>query len=126
MPDDRTTQEPATQMVKEAIDEARVLAKLEVALAKNELKQEVAELKHAAIAFGAAGVSAILMLMMICLAVVLAIGGQWWVAFIGAGIFLLVGIVMGLVGFSVLPKQPLERTRRRLTTDLNQLKERVA
>ncbi len=43
-----------------------------------------------------------------------------------AGIFLLIAIVMGLVGFGALPKQPLERTRKRLTTDVNLLKERVA
>lgn len=126
MPDDPTMQEPTSQLVKEAIEETRVLVKLEVALAKNELKQEVSELKVSGIAFGIAAVAAMLMLSMACLTVVLALGAAWWVAFIGTGIWLVVAVVMAIVGFGALPKEPLERTRKRLATDLKQLKERVA
>jgi uncharacterized membrane protein YqjE len=126
MPDDPTMDEPASQLAKQAIEEARILVKLEVALAKNELKEEMSELKLSGVAFGGAAVSAILMLSMVCLAIVLALGARWWVALIGAAIWLVVALAMALVGRSSLPKQPLERTRQRLSTDLKQLKERVA
>jgi uncharacterized membrane protein YqjE len=126
MPDDPTMDEPAGQLAKQAIEEARLLVKLEVALAKNELKEEISELKISGVAFGVAAVSGFLMLSMVCLSVVLAIGAQWWVALIGAAIWLVLALAMALIGWSSLPKQPLERTRQRLSTDLKQLKERVA
>jgi hypothetical protein len=126
MPDDPTIREPAAQLVKEAIEEARVLVKLEVALAKNEIKTELTELKTSAVAFGVAAVAALLAISMACLTVVLAMGGRWWVALVASGIWLVLAIVTAIIGFGATPRQPLERTRARLANDLKQLKERVA
>src|SRR5258706_15755369 len=57
---DRVSQEPTTELLREAVDEARNLVRLEVALAKDELHTELRAARSAAIALGVALVAVVL------------------------------------------------------------------
>lgn len=117
---------PTADLVKEALADAKELVKLEVALAKNEVREEVKQLEYSAIAFGVGVVCALLFLSMLAVAVVIALGGTALAA-IGVGLALLViGGIAAYVGYAKLPKKPLDKTRRRLETDVHQLKEHIA
>lgn len=117
---------PTADLVKETFAEAKELVKLEVELAKNEIKEEVKQLEHSAIAFGVSLVAALIFLSMLAVAIVLALGGTPLAA-IGVGVaFAVIAGVTGYVGYAKLPKKPLDKTRRRLASDVHHLKEHVA
>lgn len=126
-PERLTLEEASTaDLVREALDEAKELVKIEVALAKDEVKKEVAQMKRAAIGFGIGLVFSVLFLTTMATALVLALGGTALVALAVAGGFLLIGGIAAYAGYAMMPKKPLERTRHRLETDVNQLKEHFA
>jgi uncharacterized membrane protein YqjE len=117
---------PTADLVKETFADAKELVRLEVELAKNEVKEEVKQLEHSAIAFGVSLVAALLFLSMMAVAIVLALGGTPLAA-IGVGIaFAVIAGITGYLGYAKLPKNPLDKTRRRLASDVHQLKEHVA
>jgi hypothetical protein len=60
------------------------------------------------------------------MALVLALGGTPLAALGVAGGFVVVGAAAAYSGYRLLPKAPFEKTRRRLQTDVNQLKEHLA
>jgi uncharacterized membrane protein YqjE len=122
VPDDA----PTGALLREAIDETRTLMKLEVALAKQEVKEDLNDIKMSGIALGAAGVLGIVGLSMLALGLVLAIAATWACALLVGAAFLLLAVVAAYVGYSKLPRKPLERTKKRLETDLQQLNEHVA
>ena len=113
-------------LVREAMDGGRELVRLEVALAKEEMKAELKQVQRAAIGMGVALASLVLVLCLLSVALVLALGGTAVVALLIAVVFLVIGGIGGLVGYGMLPKSPLERTRHRLEKDVNQLKEHIA
>ena len=113
-------------LVREAMEGARELVRLEVALAKEEMKAELEHVQRAAVGLGIALASSVLVLCLLSVALVLALGGTAIVALLVALVFLVIGGVAALVGYSKLPKAPLERTRHRLETDMIQLKEHIA
>jgi uncharacterized membrane protein YqjE len=113
-------------LLREAMDEAKELVRLEVELAKEEVKEELKQLQRAAIGFGIAAIVAVLMLSMLGVALVLALGGTAVVALLVAAGFLVVAGAAAGLGYRMLPKVPLEHTRNRLQNDLNQLKEHIA
>lgn len=117
---------PVTVLVRDALDEVKELAKIEVELAKDEALLEIQQLKAAAIGFGIAAGATVLVMSLLAVALVLALGGTPLAALGVAAGFLAVGSVAGLFGYSRLPTKPLEKTRRRLHDDLNQLKEHLA
>jgi hypothetical protein len=112
-------------LVVEAMDGARELARLEIALAKEEIKAELKHAERAAVGLGIALASSVLVLCLLSVALVLALGGTALVALLIALVFLVVGGVAGFVGYGKLPKSPLERTRGRLEKDVKQLKEHL-
>ncbi len=114
------------ELVKEAMDEARELGRLELELAKEEVKEELKQVQHAAISFGIAGGAGVVTLCLLAMALVFALGGTAVVALAVAGGFVVVAAVAGYVGYGMLPKTPLEKTRNRLQNDMNQLKEHIA
>lgn len=114
------------QLVKEAIDETRQLVKLEVELAKDEVRQELADAKRSAIMFGVAAVAGLLAAAMMFVALALAIFPGPVPALIIGAILIAAASVLGFVGYKKVPKKPLERTRRRLETDTQVIKEGVA
>ena len=117
---------PTADLVREALDEAKELVRLEVQLAKEDARIEVKHLKDSAILFGVAGGIGFMGLTMLAVALVLALGGTALVALAVAGGLLVVAGILGFVGYGMVPKAPLERTRNRLTNDVKQLKEHIA
>jgi uncharacterized membrane protein YqjE len=119
-------QASTVDLVKEALDEAKELVRLEVEIAKDEVKQEVAQTKKAAIGFGVALAFALVVLSLLAVSIVLAVGGTAVAALAVAGVFLVLGGVAGYVGYTMIPKKPLDKTMNRVKRDVNQLKEHIA
>jgi len=116
----------ATQLVREALDETRQLVKLELELAKDEVRQELAEAKKSAIMFGVAAVAALIAAAMLFVALALAIFPGPVPALIIGVVLIATAAILGIVGFKKAPKKPLEKTRRRLETDAQVIKEGMA
>jgi len=117
-------QEPTTELLREAIDEARHLVRLEVALAKDEVRTELRAAKGAAVAFGTAAIAGVLALATMVALVVVVLGPVGGLILLAA--LLAVAALAALAGYRLLPKKPLEATRRRLEMDVDKLKERIA
>jgi uncharacterized membrane protein YqjE len=117
---------PTTVLVKEMFGETRKLVKVEVALAVQDAKGELRKAKRAGIAAGIGLVTSILMLAMLCVAVVLAFGGTVLAALLVAAALFVITAGVGLYAYSAAPKKPLEHTRRRFESDLEELKEHIA
>jgi hypothetical protein len=113
-------------LVREAIDEAKELMKIEVALAKDEVLGEVRAAKKTAIAFSAAAVLAIEAIAMLLVALALEIHVGPAPALIIAVMLLLSSGAAAYFGWRTIPKKPLDRTQKRVKTDVQILKERVA
>ena len=123
----RTLEETSTvQLFKEAMDGGKELVRIEVQLAKEELKEELAQIKNAAIGFAIALGAAVIVLNLLAMALVLALGGTPLVALAIAAAFVVAGGIAAWIGYGVLPKKPLVKTRARLEKDMNQLKEHIA
>jgi hypothetical protein len=114
----------ATELVREAVDEARELARLEVELAKNEARGELKALKACGIAFSVALASALLGVALLLVALALVLGGAAVALLLGVGL-ISIATVAAWVGSWRLPKKPLGETRRRLEDDIERLKERT-
>lgn len=113
-------------LVKDALKDAQELMKIEVALARNEVQQDINKLKGSAIAFGLAAVGAILMLAMLLMAAALALGGVT-PALIMAGVLLVWSATAAYVGYKLIPREaPLENTQKHAETQAKILKERIA
>jgi uncharacterized membrane protein YqjE len=115
-----------TDLIREVLDETKELVRLEVEMAKNEVRGEVAEAKQAAIGFGIAISMAILFLSALATTLVLALGGTVVAALGVAAAFMVAGGIAAYVAYSKLPKNPLGHTRRRVENDVKQLKEHIA
>jgi uncharacterized membrane protein YqjE len=113
-------------LVREAFDEAKELVRIEIEIAKSEIEVEIAQAKRAAIGFAIAAAAAVVVLNLLVVALVLALGGTALIALAIAGVMLVIGGIGGYVGYSMLPKKPLEHTRKSLRKDLKELKEHVA
>jgi hypothetical protein len=115
----------AADLVRDAIDEARELVRLEVALARDEARTELYETRTGAIALGVTATLAILGLAMLLVALVLAIGSGWEPPLI-CGLVLLACAALGAyVAWKTFPRQPLDETRRRLSADVSELRSRT-
>jgi uncharacterized membrane protein YqjE len=113
-------------LVREAMDEAKELVRLEVELAKEEVKEELKQVQHAAIGFAVAAAAAVVVLCLLSVALVLALGGTAVAALLVAAGFVVLGGAAAWIGYGMLPRSPLEKTRNRLQNDVNQLKEHIA
>jgi uncharacterized membrane protein YqjE len=113
-------------LFREALDEAKELVRVEIEIAKSEVEIEIARAKRAAIGIGVALAAGVLVLCLLAMALVFALGGTAVAALVIAGIMLLVGGAAAWIGYVLLPKRPLERTRERLKSDVGQLREHVA
>jgi uncharacterized membrane protein YqjE len=113
-------------LVKEAMDEAKELVRLEVELAKEEVKEELRQIQRAGIGFAIALGSTLVALSLMAMALVLVLGGTPLVALGIAAGFLVISAIAGYAGYGMWPKVPLEKTRNRLQNDMNQLKEHIA
>lgn len=118
--------EPTAELFREAVDETRELVRLEVELAKEELREELGRAKLSAIAIGAGAGLALSGVTMFFVTIAMAFRMEWLAALIIGGILVVLAGVMALGGYKALPRRPLEQTKERIETDLKQLKERVA
>ncbi|HKQ70332.1 MAG TPA: phage holin family protein [Polyangiaceae bacterium] len=114
-----------TDLVKEALAEAKELIALEVLLAKDEVKREVVATKSAGIALGASAVVLILAIALLLVSVALAIFPGPFPALVMGLVLMASAMIAALAGFKLLPKNPLGQTRKRLATDLEAVKERA-
>jgi len=117
------------ELLQHITQNAVLLAKKEVELAKAELKADLKSEIAMAKGLGVAGLCAIWTVSMILVAVALALGKvmpEWAAALIVAAAVLLVGTIAGLVGWAKRVKDPLETTRRTLKEDVQWAKERIA
>lgn len=115
-----------TDLVKEAIDEAKELVRIEVELAKTEVKREAREALRAAIGGVIAAVFFLITLCLLAVAIVNAFAATAISALLVAACFLVLSGITAGIAYLFLPKKPLEQTRHRLESDVNQLKERFA
>lgn len=113
-------------LLREMMDEGKELVRLEVELAKEEVKEDLKQVQHAAIVFGIAGAASIIVLCLLSVALVIALGGTAAAALAVAGGFVVVSGVAAWIGYGMWPRAPLEKTRHRLQNDINQLKEHIA
>ncbi|WP_437811665.1 phage holin family protein [Sorangium sp. So ce1078] len=112
-------------LVKEAIVEARELIEVEVALARDEINQEISRAKTSGVALGAAAAAALLGLALVLVAIALAISPAPLPALLMGLALIVLAVVVGVVGYGRAPRRPLERTRGRLGSDVRLVRERV-
>lgn len=111
-----------TELLREAIAETRELVRLEVELAKDEVRGELNDAKRAAVMFGVAAVAALLAAAMLFVALSLAIfPGPVPALIIGAAL-VLTATAAGLLALRRAPRKPLPLTQQRLRSDANALK----
>jgi Flp pilus assembly protein TadB len=112
------------ELVRHAIEEARLLARAEVLHAKKELQEELKAARTAGILLGAGAVLALVGLCALFIAVGLALPLAAWLGVLLVGLAVLVaGGVLALMGSKRLPKKPLVHTQERLKTDLVRTRE---
>jgi hypothetical protein len=117
---------PTGELIKQAIEDARELVRIEVGLVKAEAKSELKAASHAAIAAGVALVALFFCLSTAVLALVLALGAKVAIALVVAGIFLFVACVAALAAWRLLPVKAFDDTRRRIEGEIRELKEHMA
>jgi hypothetical protein len=115
----------ARDLLREALEETRELIRLEVAIARRELKEELAQAKTSAVGFGIAGVSATLGVAMLLVAIVTAFRLEWLVALVIGALLLVLAGSTALAAYRAMPRKPLEEARERIESDMRVLKERM-
>ena len=116
---------PASDLMRQALDDTRELVKLEVALARDEVRKDLLSVRTTAIAAGVAALCMILALSLLLVALALAID-------IGAIAPLVIGLVLLVVAgssagiaYAAVPKKPVSETQKRIQTDVKLVKEHV-
>lgn len=114
------------ELLREAVDETKQLVKLELELAKTEVREEITRAKSAAIAMAVSLALGVLGVAMLFVALALAI-------FPGPAPALVLGLLLlaiagsaAFAGWKLVPRKPLPETRRRLEADARILEERIA
>lgn len=115
------------ELVRHAIEEARLLAKAEVLHAKQEMREELKAAKASGILLGVAGVVALCALAVLFSAIAVALPMAEWLSFLIVGVGLLgVAAACGVLGVKALPKKPLPKTQERLKKDYSLTREQLA
>src|SRR5277367_3808088 len=109
--------EPTTDLVREALGQAREVVRLEIALARADLTTELAAGKTTATALGAAAVATLMALNLLLVALALAAPVPWLGAVLVGALLLAVAAALGAVGWRARPTRILEKTRNRIETD---------
>jgi uncharacterized membrane protein YqjE len=109
-------------LLQETIRDAKELVRVEVELAKEEAKQQLKDMKSAAIAFGVAAVLSLMALAMLLTAILLAIGPTPVVALIMTAVLLAGAVTVALLGRAKIPRSALGRTRARVERDVQELR----
>ena len=117
---------PVTELLREVLGDTGELVRIEVALARDELRSEVRAARTTAIAAGAAAALAVAAFTMFMVAVVLASKAGWVGAVIVGAILLAAALSLGLLGWKAMPSSPLGQTKGRIQANVERLKERMA
>jgi hypothetical protein len=117
---------PVGDLMKAALDDVRELVRLEVELSMREARDDLRSLEHAAVGFGIAAGAALVSLSLFAVALVLALGAKAYVAAVIGGVLLALALASAAIAYGALPKNPMERSRARLATDVRQIKENLA
>jgi len=112
------------QLVRDGVAQARELFRLEVALARNEMRSELARAKAGVIALVLATGAAVASCTLFLVAVALAFSGQVLATLFGL-VLLLVAGGLGLLGYKRLPTKPMAETTVRISADVREIKERI-
>jgi hypothetical protein len=116
-------------LVKEIARRSEDLVKAQLALAKNELRADLAAEKKMIGGLGGASVAALTALNLLLVSVVFALSSRmagWLAALIVAGFMLLVAAVAGAFGWHERVPRPLARTRHAIEEDVRWTKEKMA
>ena len=98
--------ESTGELASGVVEDAQRLVRLEIQLAKTELKEMA--LRNA-IAFGMLLGTATLVFVAVLVAVpvtLVLLGGHWWWGLVWIGAYLLIGIVLALIGVKMLKRKP--------------------
>ena len=114
---------PVSELISRALSEVKDLARVEIELAKEDVRSETKAALRAAIALGIGASAGVIALSLLLVALVLALGGAPWVPLALALGFAVVAGAGGAAGRAWRPRKPLELTRRRLESDVDHLKE---
>lgn len=124
---ERNQENGLMDLVRGAVKDAQELVRIEVDLAKTEVKEDATKLTSAAIAFAAAFATATLTLSMLLLAVVMAVGGGAVPALAIAAVLFLITAGAGIAGYMLIPREPpLDDTKEHVEAQARVLKERMA
>lgn len=108
-----------TDLVRHALEEARLLARAEVLVARQELREELAAAKVSGVLLGAGAVLGVAGLTLLLVAAAVALPLPDWLGTLLVGLVVLgVAALCAGLGAKRLPKKPLPRTQARLRTDL--------
>jgi hypothetical protein len=115
------------ELIRHAVEEAKLFARAEILHAKHELQEEVRAAKKSGILMGAAAVAALCGLSVLLVALALALPlADALAALIVGGILVVAGALCGALGYRALPRKPLPKTAERLKIDLTMAKEQLA
>ena len=117
--------QPTTALMGQVLRETKELVRIEMLLARDELKGDVFELKGATLLGALSVLLLVLTLSTLVVALILVLGGATSVALVSSGALLLVAAALAWLSFGKFPKRPLARTRMRLANDVTQLKTHV-
>jgi hypothetical protein len=117
---------PVGELIREALGDTRELVRLEVALAREDLRSELSATKAGAVGMSVAAAALVAGVTMLLVALVIALGWGWVGALVvGAALLVLAG-ASALLGYGAIPKHFFGRTTTRLRADVEQLRERIA
>ncbi len=116
---------PTSELLAQALAEARELAQLEIRIAKAELKEELGQAKRAAIAGSIGAAFALLTFAALLVAGILALGGTAVTALLVAAGLAVVAAAGIALAYASVPKKVLGRTREHLKDDAATLKEHL-
>ena len=106
---------PTRELIQHAIDEAKLIARAEVLHAREELLAEVQAARKSALLLLPAAVLGICAIAVVCvlIGVALPIAAEGALAIV-SGVLLISACLLGALGYTRLPKQPMRNTLRRL------------
>jgi uncharacterized membrane protein YqjE len=117
------------ELVGRLAQETKELAKKEIDLAKSELRTELkSELKMLG-GMAAAAVAVLVMFQLLLAALVLGLAETmpaWAAALVTAGIFLVLGLAAGAIGWRYRVSHPLSKTRKTLKEDAQWAQQRLS
>ena len=119
-------EEPVAELLREALGETRDLVRIEVALAREDLRSAFSVAKISVFAIGSAAALTVAAFTMFIVTIVLALKAGWVGALVAGGLLLAVAATLGLAGWRAMPKELMGETKERLQADVKQLREKIA